>query len=130
MSDCSAVSSSPNWTGLEVCWTGIRAPSFSFGADGEPACTSTNQLPSRKIRGRILSFASSCSGRPLSSISIVTIAPAPSGPPALTGSTLVTLPTCTPATRTGDLILRSLAERNAALNSKRSANGLDFVNPK
>ncbi len=44
------------------------------GEPGVPGCTSTKKLPSRKIRGRIFSVASLWSGRPLSWISIVTIA--------------------------------------------------------
>ena len=55
------------------------------------------------MRGRILSCASSLIGRPSSSISIVTFA-APS--PSVTGSTFLTLPTSTPAIRTGDFGFR------------------------
>src|SRR3954462_15544732 len=50
--------------------------------------------------------------------------------PSLKGSTLVTLPTSTPAIRTGDLGLRLLAVANAALSSYGLAKGLSLVNPK
>jgi hypothetical protein len=99
VSDCSAVRTSSSCTGVAVCWTGIVAPSASSGADGEPAVRSTKKLPSRKMRGRILAVASAWIGRPLSSIRIVTIAPSP---PRFARSTLLTLPTSTPAIRTGD----------------------------
>ena len=52
--------------------TGIVSPEEIVGADGLPGCSSTNQLPSRKIRGRIFSVASEWIGRPCDSISIVT----------------------------------------------------------
>src|SRR3954449_4512884 len=50
--------------------------------------------------------------------------------PSLKGSTLVTLPTSTPAIRTGDLGFRLLAVANAALSSYGLAKGLSLVNPK
>ena len=61
-------------------------------------------------------------------ISIVTIA-APRSSPA-SGSTFVTLPTSTPAIRTGELAWRLLAFSNAAVSSYGLANGLAFVKPK
>ena len=66
------------------------------------------------MRGRILKVASGCSGRPLSWIRIVTIAPLA---PLLARSTLVTLPTSTPAIRTGEAVRRLFALLNAALTS-------------
>ena len=41
MSDCSAVSTWPNWTGAAVCWTGIVVALVQPGAVGEPGLTST-----------------------------------------------------------------------------------------
>jgi hypothetical protein len=75
---------------------------------------STKKLPSRKIRGRILAVASERTGRPFSSIRMVTIAP-PSPPSA--PSTETTLPTSTPAIRTGDPGRRLFEVSNAALTS-------------
>ena len=68
-----------------------------------------------------------CSGWPSFSMRIVTTRPARRVP---SESTFVTLPTFTPAMRTGELTFRSCTERNAARTSKCEANGLDFVNPK
>ena len=102
------------WTGVAVCWTGSVPPSSSSGADGEPAVRSTKKLPSRKIRGRILAVASAWIGRPLSSIRIVTIAPVP---PRSVRSTPVTLPTSTPAIRTGEPGRRLFELSNAAWTS-------------
>ena len=72
MSDWSVVSTCPNWTGAEVWLIGIVPPDFSFGASGVPGWRSTKTLPSRKMRGRIFSWASLWSGRPDLLISIVT----------------------------------------------------------
>ena len=74
MSVLSASSTWSIWTGSAVCVIGIVAPEESVGADGLPGCSSTNQLPSRKIRGRSFIVASEWIGRPLDSISIVTSA--------------------------------------------------------
>ena len=68
MSDCSEVSTWSSCTGVAVCVTLIVPPSSSSGAAGEPGLRSTKKLPSRKMRGRILAVASSCSGSPSSSI--------------------------------------------------------------
>src|SRR3954447_1108064 len=127
VSDWRAVSTWPNWTGAAVWFIGIVLPEPSVGAEGEPGLMSTKKLPSRKMRERTLSWASRWIGRPLSLISMVTSAPAL---PSLNGSTLVTLPTSTPAIRTGDLGLRLLAVAKAALSSYGWANGLSLVNPK
>jgi hypothetical protein len=43
---------------------GIVAPEDSVFVEGLPGCSSTNQLPSRKSRGRIFSVASAWIGRP------------------------------------------------------------------
>ncbi len=76
---------------------GIVCPEETVGAEGLPGCSSTNQLPSRKIRGLIFSVASEWIGSPRDSISIVTR-------PVLPSRWIeVTLPTSTPAIRTGDL---------------------------
>ena len=79
------------------------------------------------MRGRILSSASSLIGRPSSSISIVTSA-APL--PSVTGSTFLTLPTSTPAIRTGDFGFRLFTSLKTAWNSYGFANGFVFVKPK
>jgi hypothetical protein len=57
-----------------------------------------NQLPSRNMRARIAARASRCTGRPPSSIRIVTTAPSP---PGSRWRTSTTFPTSTPAIRTG-----------------------------
>ena len=106
---------------MAVCWTGTSPPSLIVGVPGVPGCTSTKKLPSRKIRGRILSSASLWIGRPFLSISIVTRA-APL--PLLSGSTSVTFPTSMPAMRTGDLGCRLFAEWKVAYSLKGFANGL------
>ena len=67
---------------------------------GLPGWRSTKKLPSRKMRGRILSSASLWIGSPFLSICIVTRA-APL--PLLIGWMSMTFPTSTPAMRTGDL---------------------------
>ena len=46
------------------------------------------------------------------------------------GSTFLTLPTSTPAIRTGEFGFRLFTSLNAALNSYGFANGFAFVNPK
>ena len=113
MSDCSAVSTWSSCTGVAVCVTLIVPPSSSSGADGEPGLRSTKKLPSRKMRGRILAVASSCSGSPSSSIwSTTTAASVPSS-----ASTSLTLPTSTPAIRTGEPGRIELADWNTALTS-------------
>ena len=87
---------------------------------------STKKLPSRKIRGRILAVASACSGSPSSSIySTTTAASVPSS-----GSTDATLPTCTPAIRTGDPGRIEFADSNVARTWNGVVNGKSFVNPK
>ena len=66
-------------------------------------------------------------GRPFFSISIVTRAwPLPFE----SGSTSVTLPTSTPAIRTGDFGCRLFADSKVACSMKGWANGLYFVKPK
>jgi hypothetical protein len=96
---------------MVVCVIATVAPSSSSSADGEPGSRSTKKLPSSRIRGRTSSWASSWIGRASSLSSMVTRA-APS-----TDSTPVTLPTSTPATRTGAPDLRFLASRNMARSS-------------
>jgi hypothetical protein len=81
------------------------------------------------MRGRIVNSASLLIGRPFFWISIVTMAPAPSAA-LVSVLTDLTVPTLTPAIRTGDFALMSLAVRKAADTSKLSANGFDFVKPK
>ena len=89
---------------------GIVWPEATVFADGLPGCSSTNQLPSRKMRGRIFSVASEWIGRPRDSISIVTS-------PALPWRLIeLTLPTSTPAMRTGDLGWMLSAVANSALS--------------
>ena len=99
MSDCSVVRISSSWTGVAVWVTLIVSPSSSSGVPGEPGRRSTKKLPSRKMRGRILAVASSCSGSPSSSIWSTTTAAS-----GLSSSASIsfTLPTSTPAIRTGE----------------------------
>ena len=114
MSDCSAVTTWSSCTGVAVCWTGIVWPSFISGADGDPDVMSTKKLPSRKMRGRILAVASLWIGRP--SVLIRSVRRAP-WPPWFARSMFVTLPTSTPAIRTGDPGRMLFALANAALIS-------------
>ena len=74
MSDWSAVSTCPSWTGDEVWPAGITSPLWSLGDDGVPGFTSTKYVPSRNSRERIFSSASRWSGRPLFPIDIVSSA--------------------------------------------------------
>ena len=75
---------------------GIVPPLPSSGALGLPGSSSMKKLPSRKIRGRIEAKAFSWIGRPVSSTVKVTVVASPSR------SEEITLPTSTPAIRTGD----------------------------
>ena len=81
---------------MEVWLTGIVPSLPSSGALGLPGSSSTKKLPSRKIRGRIAAKASSWIGRPAPSTVKVTSVLSPSRP------TSITLPTSTPAIRTGE----------------------------
>ncbi len=117
MSVWSAVSTSPNCTGAAVCAVGIVFPLSSVGADGEPGLMSTKKLPSRNTRGRIFICASRWIGSALFFSSIVTMAAPSPLPPSSTASIFLTLPTSTPAIRTGELGLRLLAVTNAPLSS-------------
>ena len=103
---------------------GIVAPEESVGAEGLPGCSSTNQLPSRKIRGRIFMVASEWIGRPRFSISMLTrpVLPSRLRP--------VTLPTSTPAIRTGALVLMLRAVANTAFRRYPCLNGMCLVKPK
>ena len=96
------------------------------GADGVPGETSTKKLPSRKIRGRIFIVASLWIGRPLSLISIVTTAASLPGLPSI----LVTLPTLTPAMRTGEFLRIEFDDWKTALTRKPCVNGMCLVKPK
>ena len=92
----------------------IVSPVSSTGALGVPGLRSTKKLPSRKIRGRIFALASACSGSAdFLSSSTSTAALEPSRP-----STALTLPTSTPAIRTGELGRIELADSNCALTWK------------
>ena len=110
---CRAVSTWSSWTGVAVCVTGIVESSASTGDCGVPGLMSTKKLPSRNRRGRIFMFASLWIGRPSFSISIVTLAIVVFG----SRSTAVTLPTLTPAIRTGELIIRLLEVSKTACSS-------------
>ena len=114
MSDWSAVRTWPSWTGVLVCWIGIVPPSGSSLAAALPGSRSISQLPSRNSRGRIFTLASVCTGRPSSSIRIRISA---RGLPGSGCSIATTLPTSTPAIRTGWRCLTLLAEWNTALTS-------------
>ena len=113
VSDCSEVSTWSSWTGVAVWVTAIVEPSPRSALPGEPGCRSTKKLPSRKIRGRILAVASLCSGSPCSSIAIVTtVLSVPSW-----ASIRLTLPTSTPAIRTGESGRSPFEDVNTALTS-------------
>ena len=77
------------------------------------------------MRGRILAVASSWIGSAESLISSVTSA---WSVPSL-GSTFLTLPTLTPAIRTGEFGRSELADSNVALTRKPCVNGMSFVKP-
>ena len=78
------------------------------------------------MRGRIFAVASSCSGRPCFSIAIVTtVLSVPSW-----ASTDLTLPTSTPAIRTGESGCRPFEDWNTALTSYGRVNGMSFVKPR
>ena len=68
---CSEVSTSSSCTGEAVWVTLIVSPESSVGEPGVPGLRSTKKLPSRKMRGRTLAVASSCSGSAESLSSIV-----------------------------------------------------------
>jgi hypothetical protein len=126
VSPCRAVSTWSSCTGVAVCVTFSVSPFSSTGADGEPDVRSTKKLPSRKMRGRIFAVASACSGRPSSSIFITTTAPLPSS----CGLIAWTLPTSTPAIRTGEPGRIEFADSNVALISNGFVNGMSFVKPR
>jgi hypothetical protein len=111
VSDCSAVSTSSSWTGEAVRVTLITPPSSSSGASGLPGRRSTKKLPSRKMRGRILAVASSWMGSACFWSDRVTTEVSESSP----ASTLATLPTLTPAIRTGEPGRIEFADPNVAL---------------
>ncbi len=123
---CSEVSTSSSCTGEAVWVTLIVSPESSVGEPGVPGLRSTKKLPSRKMRGRTLAVASSCSGsaESLSSI-VISAALEPSTP-----VTDLTLPTSTPAIRTGELGRIEFADSNWALIWKPCVNGMSLVKPK
>ncbi len=100
---------------------GIVPPSGRSGALGLPDFTSRKKLPSRKIRGRISTWASSWIGCPESSTVKVTSETSP------TLRVLTTLPTLTPAIRTGESLRMLAAFSNTALSSYSEVNGSDLV---
>ena len=128
MSHCSEVSSWSNCTGTAVWLIGIVPSSAISAAPGVPGSMSTKKLPSRKMRGRIFARASSWIGRPALPMVIVTMRGVAARREA--GSTFVTLPTSTPAMRTGEPFLRLLEDSKAALISYCGLNGIDLVNPR
>ena len=78
------------------------------------------------MRGRIFSSASLWIGRPESFISIVMTALfVPAWP-----SIFLTVPTLTPAMRTGEFSRIEFADGNTALNSNPRENGRSFVKPR
>ena len=102
-------------------------PSSSRPADGVPGLTSRKRLPSRKIRSRAITCASSWSGSASSSSFIVTLTPAESPP---MDSTFDTLPTSTPAIRTAVPSATGGAFSNTAFSSYGRVNGMSLVNPR
>ena len=123
---CSEVSTSSSCTGDAVWVTLIVSPDFSVGEPGVPGLRSTKKLPSRKMRGRTLAVASSCSGSAESLSSIVSSAALEPSTPV----TDLTLPTSTPAIRTGELGRIEFADSNWALTWKPCVNGMSLVKPK
>src|SRR3954453_10128162 len=106
---------------------GSVSPFSMTGAEGLPGWRSTKKLPSRKMRGRIVSVASLWMGWAILVISIVmTAAWRPPG----AGSTFLTPPTWTPAIRTNDAVFRRFAVGTAALIVNVGTNGTVFVSPK
>ena len=91
--------------------TGIVPPLASSGALGLPGLSSMKKLPSRKIRGRIAAKASSWIGRPSPLTVKVTVVASPSR------SVEMTLPTSTPAIRTGELLAMLAELAKVALTS-------------
>src|SRR3954451_18863020 len=89
-----------------------------------PGFRSTKKLPSRKMRGRIFASASLWIGRASSFSAIVTT---DADEPSLV-SIFVTLPTVTPATRTGEFAARLFAFENAALSSYGFDHGYLWMN--
>ena len=89
----------------------MTPPSSSSGALGVPGRRSTKKLPSRKMRGRIFAVASSWIGSACFCSESVTTDVSESLP----ASTLATLPTLTPAIRTGEPTRIELADSNVAL---------------
>ena len=77
------------------------------------------------MRGRILAVASSWIGSAESLSSSVTSA---WFVPSL-GATVLTLPTATPAMRTGEFTRSELADSNVALTRNPWVNGMSFVKP-
>ena len=96
MSDCSEVSTSSSCTGARSARCAAVAV-VQHGAPGVPGRRSTKKLPSRKMRGRIFAVGVDVDGSPWSSISITTRAAR-----AARGLDATTLPTFTPAIRTGE----------------------------
>ena len=102
MSDCSDVSTWSSCTGRDGL--GHRrcvSPSASSGDAGVPGCRSTKKLPSRKMRGRIFTVASLWIGSAL----VVELHRHDGGVGrVLARSIFLTLPTLTPAMRTGEFV--------------------------
>ncbi len=111
------------WTGAAVCDAGMVYPSSASGAPGVPGRRSMNRLPSKKIRGRTFTSASSWIGSASSSSFIVTRT-APESAPA--DSTFDTLPISTPAIRTAWPCWIGGAFSKAALSSYGRVNGMSF----
>ena len=111
VSFCSEVRIWSSCTAVAVWVTGMSPPLERSGALGLPGRRSRKKLPSRNSRGRIVIVASLWIGRPSSSIVNVTSAMFPCE------LTLVTLPTLTPAIRTGDFGFRVVAFSNVAWSS-------------
>ena len=116
-----------NCTGAAVWVAGIVSPSSTESALGEPGRMSMKRLPSRKIRCRAFTSASSWIGSASSSSFMVTFTPGELSP---SGSTLDTFPTSTPAIRTAVPFWIGGAFSNTAESSNGRVNGMSLVKPR
>ena len=100
-----------SWTAVDVWLTGIVSPLLISGELGLPGSSSMKKLPSRKIRGRISAKASLWIGLPAPLTVKRTTVASPSR------SAVITLPTSTPAMRTGEFLEMFTPFEKVALSS-------------